>query len=80
MNANRVLAASAAGAFLLGLGVLEVMSLRVRVDQPPAVVSDLGEAPTNSWPEPELDFAVEPTERPETDVMPLFEAECRFER
>ena len=79
MNANRVLAASAAGTVLLGLGVLEVMSLRVRVDQPPAVVSDVGEAPTNSWLEPELDFAVEPTERRETEVMALFDAECRFE-
>jgi hypothetical protein len=77
MNANRVLTASAVGALLLGLGVLEVMSQRVRVDQPSAVVSDLGEARTHSW--PDLDLALDPTASQETEAVYLVDAEDRSE-
>jgi len=44
----RVLLGSAAAIILLGLGVLEVMSARVRLDPPSAGVSSSGEAPTQS--------------------------------
>jgi len=77
MNANRVLVGSAVGALLLGLGVLEVMSQRVRVDQPSTGVSDLGEAPTHSW--PELNLALDPTASRETEAVYL-DAEDRSDR
>ncbi len=43
-----ILLGSAAAIILLGLGVLEVMSARVRFDPPCAAVSSSGDAPTQS--------------------------------
>lgn len=78
MNANRVLVGSAVGTVLLGLGVLEVLSQKVRVDQPSTAVSDVGEAPTDSW--PELDLALDPTASQETEAVYLVDAEDRSDR
>jgi len=80
MNANGVLVGSAVGALLLGLGVLEVTSQRVRVDQPSTGVSDLGEAPTDPWPELELSLTLGPLESPEAEAEYLADAEDHSER
>ena len=80
MNANRVLVGSAVGALLLGLGVLEVMTQRVRIDQPVTAASELGEAPTDSWPELELSFARGPIESRDTEAVYLADVEDRFDR
>jgi hypothetical protein len=80
MNANRVLVGSAMGALLLGLAVLEVMSQRVRVDQPTTAASDLGEAPTDSWPELERSCALGPIESRQTEAVYLADMEDRFDR
>lgn len=49
MDAIRVLVGSTVATLLLGLGVLEVTSQRVRIDQPSTAASDPGEAPTPVW-------------------------------
>ena len=76
MNANRVLVGSAMGALLLGLAVLEVMSQRVRVDQPTTAASD----PTDSWPELERSCTLGPIESRQTEAVYLADMEDRFDR
>jgi len=79
MDAIRVLVGSTVATLLLGLGILEVTSQRVRTDQPSTAASDR----TPAWPSSPsapgdlLDVDIDPPAGQETEAVRLVEAEER---
>ena len=82
MDAIRVLVGSTVATLLLGLGILEVASQRVRID-PPSTAADLAEVPSPSRqsslsaPGDLLDVDLGPTTGRDTETVRFVEAEER---